>query len=89
VIFDYVSHDSVLDDIGRRFITAFGEVAAESGEPLRQGWRRGEVEEVISRCGLTVFDHPARDELVDRYFANRDDGLMPYTAEGLVAARVR
>ncbi len=42
----------------------------------------------VSGCGLTVVDHPARADLQQRYFANRADGLRPYTAETLVAARV-
>ena len=86
VIFDYRSHDSVLDDIGRRFLKSFGEMAAESGEPLQEGWQRIEIEAVITRSGLLVLDHPTREDLIERYFANRSDGLMPYTAQGLVAA---
>jgi methyltransferase (TIGR00027 family) len=88
VIFDYRSHESALDDIGRHFVKSFGELAAESGESLREGWQRVEIEEVVTRCGLTVLDHPTRDDLVVRYFANRADGLMPYTAQGLIAATV-
>ena len=86
VIFDYRSHDSVLDDIGRQFLKAFGELATESGEPLQPGWHRDEIEEVITGCGLKVVEHPTREDLMARYFESRSDGLMPYTAEGLVAA---
>lgn len=86
VIFDYRSHDSVLDDIGRQFLEAFGELATESGEPLQPGWHRVEIEEVITGCGLKVVEHPTREDLMARYFESGSDGLMPYTAEGLVAA---
>jgi O-methyltransferase involved in polyketide biosynthesis len=48
-------------------------------------WRRPDL---ISRCGLTVVDHPARADLQQRYFADRTDGLRPSTFETLVAARV-
>ena len=45
-----------------------------------------EIEQVITGCGLKVVDHPTREDLIARYFESRSDGLMPYTAEGLVAA---
>lgn len=86
MIFDYRSHDSVLDDIGRHFLKSFGELATESGEPLQPGWDRVEIEEVITGCGLKVADHPTRDDLIARYFEGGSVGLMPCTAEGLVVA---
>jgi hypothetical protein len=53
---------------------------------FEEGWQRIEIEKVIARCGLRVLDHPTREDLIERYFANRSDGLLPYTAEGLIAA---
>lgn len=88
VVFDYRCEDSVLDDIGRRFIETFTTMAAESGEPLQPGCSATQVDQVIVRCGLEVLDHPTRQDLIRRYFANRADGLLPYTTEGLVAASV-
>jgi methyltransferase (TIGR00027 family) len=89
VIFDYRSHESALDDIGCHFVESFGEMAAESGEPLQEGWPRIEIEKMLTGCGLKVLDHPTREDLIERYFADRSDGLMPYTAQGLVAATRR
>lgn len=88
VIFDYRCEDSLLDDIGRRFIDEFTSMAAESGEPVQPGWSATQVERLLVRCGLKVRDHPTRQDLIDRYFGSRADGLMPYTTEGLVAASV-
>ena len=88
VVFDYKSHDSVLDEIGALFIETFAEMAAASGEPLHQGWQRAEIEHLITSCGLSVLDHPTREDLIERYFADRSHGLMPYTAQGLVTASV-
>jgi hypothetical protein len=68
------------------FLKSFGEMAAESGEPLQPGWQRMDVEKMMTRCGLQVLDHPTREDFIGRYFANRSDGLMPYTAQDLVAA---
>ena len=63
-------------------------VAAWLGEPLQPGWPVIEIEKLISRCGLEVVDHPTRADLIARYFADRTDGLQPYTPATLVTARV-
>jgi methyltransferase (TIGR00027 family) len=88
VAFDYRPNESILDDNGKKFWKAFAPVAAQSGEPLRGDWSRAEIEAVITRCGLQVADHPTRQETIERYFANRTDGLVPWSAESLIAARV-
>jgi methyltransferase (TIGR00027 family) len=88
VAFDYRPNESILDDNGKKFWKAFAPVAAQSGEPLQDDWSRVDIEAVITRCGLQVADHPTRQETIERYFANRTDGLVPWSAESLVAARV-
>jgi methyltransferase (TIGR00027 family) len=88
VVFSYRAEESVLDDTGREFIQIFAPLAASAGEPLQPGWPAAEIEELISRCGLRVVDHPARADLQRRYFAGRTDGLRPFTCETLVTARV-
>jgi methyltransferase (TIGR00027 family) len=88
VMFSYRAEESVLDDVGREFVRRYTPVAASMGEPLQPGWPVIEIEKLISRCGLEVVDHPTRADLVARYFADRTDGLRPYTPETLVTARV-
>ena len=88
VAFTYRAEESVLDDVGTDFIRIFSPVAAAAGEPFQPGWPAAEMEQLISRCGLKVVDHPARADLEQRYFAGRTDGLRPYTVETLVTARV-
>ena len=88
VVFSYRAEDSVLDDAGTEYARIYTPIAASVGEPLQPGWPVSEIERLISRCGLTVVDHPARADLQQRYFAGRTDGLRPYTFETLVAARV-
>ena len=88
VVFSYRAEDSILDEVGKAFIRIYGPLASSVGEPLQPGWPRAEIERLISLCGLTVVDHPARADLEQRYFAGRTDGLRPYTAETLVTARV-
>jgi len=88
VMFSYRAEESVLDDVGREFVRRYTPVAAALGEPLQPGWPVNEIEKLISLCGLQVVDHPTRADLVARYFADRTDGLRPYTPETLVTARV-
>jgi methyltransferase (TIGR00027 family) len=88
VVFSYRAEESVLDDVGREFVRIYTQIAASLGEPLQPGWSVIEIERLISRCGLEVVDHPTRADLQERYFADRTDGLRPYTCETLVTARV-
>ncbi len=88
VVFSYLADESVLDDVGREFLRIAAPRGVAIGEPLQPGWPVIEIERLISRCGLTVVDHPARADLERRYFADRTDGLRPYTVETLVTARV-
>jgi methyltransferase (TIGR00027 family) len=88
VVFSYRAEEAVLDDAGREFIRIYAPLAASLGEPLQPGWPVVEIEQLISRSGLKVVDHPARADLQARYFAGRTDGLRPFTAESLVTVRV-
>jgi hypothetical protein len=77
-----------LDDLGREFIEVFGEVAARAGDLLGTFLAPAKAEALVGRCGLSVVDHVDRDALHWRYFADRTDGLSPYTVERLVTAVV-
>jgi methyltransferase (TIGR00027 family) len=88
VVLSYRADESVVDDVGREFVRIFSAMAAAAGEPLQPGWRAAGIEQTITRCGLSVAEHPTRADLEDRYFAGRSDGLRPYTAETLITAGV-
>jgi methyltransferase (TIGR00027 family) len=88
VVLSYRAEESVLDEVGREFVRIYAPLAASLGEPLQPGWPVVGIERLISQSGLKVVDHPTRADLQERYFANRTDGLRPYSAETLVTARV-
>jgi methyltransferase (TIGR00027 family) len=88
VVLSYRAEESVLDEVGSEFVRIYAPLAASLGEPLQPGWPVIEIERLIGQSGLKVVDHPARADLLERYFADRADGLRPYTAETLVTARV-
>jgi methyltransferase (TIGR00027 family) len=87
ISFTYVPPEHLLDDVGREFLHTMAALAAQAGEPVETLLTPADAESLTSRCQLTVSDHPTRDELVDRYFSKRGDGLMPYTTERLISAR--
>ncbi|WP_067713620.1 class I SAM-dependent methyltransferase [Nocardia yamanashiensis] len=88
VVFSYLAEDAALDDAGAEYAHIYRPIAASVGEPLQPGWPVTEIESLVARCGLKVVDHPTRADLQQRYFADRTDGLRPYTFETLMAARI-
>lgn len=88
VVFEYGLDRDHMDDMAREFSTSFSLVTTRVGEPLHGGWSPSEAEAAVTRCGLRVADHPAQHDLVDRYFADRSDGLEPWHASRLMAATV-
>jgi methyltransferase (TIGR00027 family) len=89
VVFTYRVDDSLLDDLGREFIAIFEPLAAQSGEPVQPGRSVKEIEKLVRGSGLQVEALPTWDEIVTRYFADRTDGLVPASPEGLAVAAVR
>jgi O-methyltransferase involved in polyketide biosynthesis len=88
IVLSYATTEEFRDEIGDEFIATMKQVAADSGEPLVTFLSPTDAEELVGRCGLEVVDHPDRTALHDRYFADRDDGLTPYTAERVMTAVV-
>lgn len=88
LVLTYATSGPPADDISRRFIDLLKGVAAQSGEPLVTFWSPDEAEQTITGCDLEVADHPDAAAIVERYFAARDDGLRPHSAERLLTAAV-
>jgi methyltransferase (TIGR00027 family) len=88
VVFTYRVQDSELDKAGREIIAILEPLAAQFGEPFQPGRSAKEIEALVAGCGLRVAALPAREEIVDRYFADRTDGLVPWTPERLAVAAV-
>jgi methyltransferase (TIGR00027 family) len=89
IAFEYGVLRSSMDDRGRQFADTFTAIATTVGEPVHTGWSPAEAEALVRRCGLHVVDHPSRDDLIHRYFADRLDGLVPWSVSRLLTARVR
>jgi methyltransferase (TIGR00027 family) len=90
IVFSYVPTSAFLDQVGQEFIEKITRAAVEAGEPFQTFLSPTDAEVLVGQeCGgLKVSDHPTRDELHNRYFTGRSDGLTPHTAECLIAAVV-
>lgn len=88
VVFSYNVALPFLDDAGREYLEAVSQRVARTGESLRSSFSPADAEVLVERCGLVVAEHPTTDDLCDRYFSGRPDGLRPYTLERLLSARV-
>jgi methyltransferase (TIGR00027 family) len=88
VALSYRGEDSLLDDNGRKIIEALLATAVQLGEPLQDGLPRSDIEKLIEDCGLRVADHPTRDAMVQRFLPDRIDGLLPWSNETYLVARV-
>ena len=63
-------------------------VAKDIGEALHSRWSPFDIELFVGQCRLETVDHPGRDDLIERYFAGRDDGLRPWSCSRLLTAQV-
>jgi methyltransferase (TIGR00027 family) len=88
IVLTYCPTDEFIDDLGREFRRTMGPVAAKAGEPYRTLLTPPEASALVEGCGLKVVNHPTRDDLHARYFADRTDGLTPATHERLIVASV-
>jgi methyltransferase (TIGR00027 family) len=88
VVFSYRTEDALLDEVGRTFTAIMTPLAEAAGEHPQSGWSASMAEKLVGSCGLAVVDHPTREDLIERYFAGRSDGLIPYSIESLIAATV-
>ncbi len=76
-----------VDADGERLSELFSPLAERSGEPIISRRSPADAEALLTRCGLSVVDHPTHEEIHERYFAGRTDGLRPAAAERVLAAR--
>lgn len=88
IVLSYPPDPSFVDEIGLEFRQTLAPVAGSAGEPFETTTSPGEMEELMVGCGLKITEHLTRDDLHDRYFGGRPDGLTPYTNERLLVATV-
>jgi O-methyltransferase involved in polyketide biosynthesis len=83
VALDYSLTDEV-DDAARETLAAARPFVHLLGERWLTGFSRNEAEALLADCGLDVADHPTVDDMNDRYFAQRQDGLRYHPIAGFI-----
>jgi methyltransferase (TIGR00027 family) len=89
IVLTYCPPESNLDEFSREFRRTMLRVAADAGEPLKTILSSADADTLVQSCGLHVDDHPDHDDIHQRYFAARTDGLTPHNHERLITATVR
>jgi O-methyltransferase involved in polyketide biosynthesis len=75
-----------LDDESVALLKAIEPVLVSLGEPFLDGLAPAEFEALVRDCGHTVDENVEPAELEARYFADRNDGLRPYSLERILSA---
>lgn len=85
IVMTYVPTPEHLDDEALDFLKIMEPLLAQMGEPFLEGFAPVEIEAFVRDCGHVVDEDVAREDLVSRYFADRKDGLRPYSLERILS----
>jgi len=89
VVFDYAIPRSSLSWIGRMALDAVSRRVARAGEPFRTFFDPPELAKQVRAMGFGYVEDLGKDEINERYFKNRADGLQVSGSLGrLMAARL-
>jgi len=78
----------LVDPAERPMQEAVEQAAAGSGTPFISHYAPDEMSQMCRAAGFSAVRHVSPDDLTERYFAGRPDGLRPPTAEHLIVATV-
>jgi len=76
--------DVPLTEDQRAYLGRIGMTTEQGGEPWISKWRPERFEEVVTERGFRLLDHANEDELNERYFAGRTDGMYAAVPARLV-----
>ena len=88
IVMGYVPTPPFMDELATKFLAIFRPLTAQSGEPMDTSFAPSEALAMVERCGLTVVENIGGQELHERYFADRSDGLSPLPFERYLTATV-
>ncbi len=75
VVFDFAVHPDLLDDNHRAALAALSERVAAAGEPFQLFFHPEELARDLQNSGFTDVEMLAGDQINERYFKDRTDGL--------------
>jgi methyltransferase (TIGR00027 family) len=89
IVFDYALPPESLDPVRRQALEALAARVAASGEPFQTFFDPAELEAELRRMGFAAFEDLGGEEINERYFSGRSDGLRVGGGIGrLMKARV-
>jgi O-methyltransferase involved in polyketide biosynthesis len=87
VVFDWCVEPSMLSAMERMAVEAIAARVAAIGEPFQLYFRPDDLENSLRNAGFDEMETLGREEINERYFANRSDGLhVPGAAARLTLA---
>lgn len=85
LVMTYVTTPEYMDDDSLALFKITDEVVTQMGEPFIELFAPGEIEALARDCGYVVDEHASPEDLATRYFADRKDGLRPYSVERILS----
>jgi methyltransferase (TIGR00027 family) len=86
IVLTYRPPPEYLDEDSNALLKAVEPALTQLGEPFLDGLAPAEFEALVRDCGHTVDENVEPAELEARYFADRNDGLRPYSLERILSA---
>ena len=68
------------------YLATLRNMTKQGGEPMKSRWKPEDFEVMLAARGLTTLDHSTEDDLNERYFKERTDGMYPAMPARLITA---
>jgi O-methyltransferase involved in polyketide biosynthesis len=88
VVFDYMVSPLLLNPAERARFEALALRVASAGEPWQTSFDPGSLEKDLRALGFGYVEDYGRDEINERYFKDRSDGLRVGSLSRILIARV-
>ncbi|SES27623.1 methyltransferase, TIGR00027 family [Gracilibacillus ureilyticus] len=78
IVFDYAD-DQLFEEKGlSNRVENMVKMAAAGGEPMKSSFNRLEMDKMLERAGLLVYEHLSPAKIQEQFFSNRDDYLKAF-----------
>jgi len=78
IVFDYAD-EKLFEEKGlSNRVANMVKMAAASGEPMKSSFTYNEIERIVEKSGLLIYEHLSPASINDRYFQNRTDYLTAF-----------
>jgi methyltransferase (TIGR00027 family) len=85
LVLTYLSAPEHMDAESRALFEVMEPLVVQAGEPFTEGFAPDDFEALVRDCGHVVDENVSPRSLMARYFADRTDGLRPFTLERILS----